>query len=273
MNHLIIASLVLSTLGGVGLRAAIIGSSSVSGESNRQSVEREANTMGAEVSIYLFNLRTFNERILPAYKAYVQDDDSDLLIGILKEVIKKFDRGELMYYQEAGIREACEKGIEILGEKIDDISKHDSYSQNTEEKYTREHKQDYVSKYLIYPLVLTLCLPRHEGINPKQDLTKSPLVGYLSEKSEWLADFITFGHPVRGGLFELELDEDFIISLGEPEGDELFTKEDIQELSTELSKISPPAKTELKEEFDNFQRLLKLALGNPDFKLVLSVQP
>jgi hypothetical protein len=56
----------------------------------------------------------------------------------------------------------------------------------------------------------------------------------------------------------------------EGESSELFTKEDIQEFSAELSKIPPPADAELKREYDNLKKLLGLALGNSDFKLVLS---
>lgn len=178
-------------------------------------------------------------------------------------------RGEPTPYPEVWRKDQYEKSIEILDGTIGVSPEDVPLSKSAEGKDAVERKRVFVRRHLIYPLAFTLCLPRIEGVNPRQDLSNTRLVGYLSEKSEWLEEFITFGRTVRGGVFELKLDKKLNFSIGE--SSELFTKEDIQEFSAELSKIPPPADAELKREYDNLKKLLGLALGNSDFKLVLSL--
>jgi hypothetical protein len=269
MKHFFIVSFSLLIVCGVQLKTTVAGYSGLLVHPTRQGVDREGKIMGADVSIYLFDVKTFDERISPAYQALVQRDNPASLIALLREVIQKFDRGESTPYPKVWRREKYEEGIEILNGTIDVSPEDVPLSKSAEGEDTHERKRFFVRQHLIFPLAFTLCLPRLEGVNPRQDLTNTRLVGYLSEKSEWLEEFITFGRTVRGGEFELMLDKELNLSLGE--SSELFTMEDIQEFSAELPKIPPPADAELKEEYNNLQKLLNLALGNADFKLVLSL--
>ena len=54
-------------------------------------ISRESSVPGAEVQIILFNRRTYKERVLPAYKSFLERCDHSSLIELLQECIQELD--------------------------------------------------------------------------------------------------------------------------------------------------------------------------------------
>ena len=49
---------------------------------------RNLNPMGVDIYLYLFNRQIFTTRIAPAYKQFVDKDDSKPIIALLREAIQ-----------------------------------------------------------------------------------------------------------------------------------------------------------------------------------------
>jgi hypothetical protein len=205
--------------------------------------------MGMDVSVQLFNLKVYNEKILPAYQALLEKDDPKLLVELLKNLAQEGDSKE--FYNEA---------IGILDGTVHYAP--DDYSFNLGIRETpRGAKQIFVEDNLSSRLLLAYCVPYDKGVNPKQDMSRSLLVDYLYKKSKWMKSLFTFSSTVHGASLQLTMGE----------SSEFFTKEDLIKFKTELNKLPIPKDLQTRTEFENLHSLVKLALTDPNLALVLSV--
>lgn len=222
--------------------------------------QRKATVMGTDVHLNLFDIRTYKERVLPAYQSFFKNDDTRPLVELLRECIQKLDADPQLAERLLWNSEVIEEDIGILNGTVYYTPDGNSSNQG-ETKESHKVRRDYAREFLSSNILQILCVPRDKRVNPEQDMTNTPLITYLYEKSEWIKDVFTFARPVRGGRLELAIGE----------SSELFTKEDIQKFSAELNKVPPPEDRQLRKEYDNLRAMLNTALEDPNLTLVLSV--
>ena len=122
----------------------------------------------------------------------------------------------------------------------------------------------YVRDQLTHWILMALCVPRGRGVNPEQNMTRSPLIPYLYKHSEWIEDRFTCVVELRGGMLEIPEGEDAL---------ELFSEEDLHEFCAELAKVpAPDGDIEIKKQLEEGQNYLRESLrqkvpeGSPEFK-------
>jgi hypothetical protein len=227
----------------------------------RQCLGRKSRVRGVNVDIYLFNIRSYREKVLPAYKQFFRKNDPELLITLLRECIEELNSNPQLSKQLLWDKESIEEDIGILMGTVY-YSPDGGYSSNQgEKKESHKVRRDYAREVLSSNILQILCVSRDKRMNPQQDMTNTPLITYLYEKSEWIKDLFTFVRPVKGGRLELAIGE----------SSEFFTKEDVQRLSVELSKVPPPEDYQLRKEYNNLRAMLNVALEDPNLTLVLSI--
>ena len=216
--------------------------------------------MGVDVSVYLFNLKNYREKVLPAYTSLVEKDEIDSLIALLKECDEKLVTNPQLSDKLLWDQESINEAIGILtGTTYYSPDDGRSSNQGSKEE-TQKVSRAFVRWVLASNVVEVLCVPQ-KGIVNEQDMTNTPLTRYLYDKSKWIKDLFTFARPVRGGRLELPIGESA----------EVFTKEDLQQFSNELNRIGPPEQPDLRRDFDNLREILKRAIEDSDLTLVISV--
>ena len=221
--------------------------------------------MGLSYYVHLFDLRAYREKALPAYQAFFEQDNSAPLILLLQEIIRGLDVSAALPGPTLLDREMYEEDIGILDGSVYYAPGIDYRTSRSGRKTTRENKRIYVRDGLIRMILMTLCVPRDRGVNPEQNMTRSPLIPYLYEHSKWIEDRFTSVEELRGGVLEIPEGEDAL---------ELFSEEDIHDFCAELAKVpAPEGHIEIKKQFEKEQNRLLESLRqqcpeeSPEFKV------
>jgi hypothetical protein len=214
--------------------------------------------------VHLFDLRAYREKVFPAYQSFFERDDSAPLILLLQEIIRGLDVSAAMPGPELWDREIYEEGIGILDGSVYYAPGANPETGRGGRKTTRENKRMYVRDGLIRMILTALCVPRDRGVNPEQNMTRSPLIPYLYEHSEWIEDRFTSIVELSGGMLDIPEGEDAM---------ELFSEEDLHEFCAELAKIpAPEGDIEIKKQLEKGQNLMRESLRqqvpeeSPEFK-------
>jgi hypothetical protein len=226
------------------------------GEKNLQ---RKSRVMGTEVQIILFSRRTYNERVLPAYRS-LRKGDTAPLIAVLRECVEKIESNPTLAEQLLWNKEIIEEDIGILTGTVY-YSPDDRRSNQGEKKESDLVKREYARQLLASNIVQVLCVPRAETLKTELATTNNRLIPYLYEKSTWIKEVLTFQRLAKGGHLEFPIGE----------STEILTKEDMQRFSVELDKMPDPEDPDLRKEYINLRALLKIALDHPDWTLAVSV--
>jgi|RhiMethySRZTD1v2_1073278.scaffolds.fasta_scaffold1143524_1 hypothetical protein len=220
--------------------------------------------MGLSCYVHLFDLRAYREKTLPAYRAFFEQDDSAQLILLLQEIINGLDASAALPGPRLSGRDIYEEGIGILDGSVYYAPGVDYETSHSGRKTTRKNKRMYVRDQLIYQILMALCVPRNRGVNPEQNMSRSPLIPYLYEHSEWIEDRFTHVEELRGGMLEIPEGEDAL---------EVFSEEDLYEFCAELAKVpAPEGDIELKKQLEKGQNLMRESLRqqfpeeSPEFK-------
>ena len=220
--------------------------------------------MGLDYYVHLFDLRTYREKTLPAYRAFFDQNDSAPLILLLQEIIHGLDVNAALPGPTLSDREIYEEGIGILDGSVYYAPGANYETSRSGRKTTRENKRMYVRDGLTHKILMALCVPRDRGVNPEQNMTRSQLIPYLYEHSEWIEDRFTGGEELRGGMLEIPEGEDAL---------ELFSEEDIHEFCAALAKVpAPDGDIEIKKQLEEGKNYLRESLkqqfpeGSPEFK-------
>jgi len=220
--------------------------------------------VGLDYYVHLFDLRAYREKAAPAYQAFFEQDDSAPLILLLQEIIHGLDVSAALPGQTLWDKEVYEEGIGILDGSVYYAPGINNETSRSGRKTTRQNKRMYVRDQLIHMILMALCVPRDRGVNPEQNMTRSPLIPYLYEHSEWIKDRFTSVEELRGGMLEIPEGED---------APELFSEEDLHEFSAELAKVpAPEGDIEIKKQLEKAQNDLRDTLrqqvpeGSPEFK-------
>jgi len=220
--------------------------------------------VGLSYYVHLFDLRTYREKAWPAYQAFFERDDSTPLILLLQEIICGLDVNTALPGPTLWDKELYEEGIGILDGSVYYAPGANYETGCSGRKTTRENKRMYVRDGLTYMILMALCVPRDRGVNPEQNMTRSSLIPYLYEHSEWIEDRFTSVVDLRGGMLDIPEGEDAL---------ELFSEEDLQEFSAELAKVpAPKGDIEIKKQFEKGQNRMRESLRqqvpeeSPEFK-------
>lgn len=226
-----------------------------------QQREGKLRVMGFDYYVHLFNLRVYEEKVLPAYRVFLEKDDTQPLITLLSECSQILDADPQLSERLLWSKKSREEDIGILSGSVYYNSRGDYATSRGERKTTREDKRTFAQGLLSSKILQVLCVPRDKGVSPEQNMGRTPLIPYLYERSEWIKDLFTSVRQVRGGTLEF--------SIGECT--EIFTKQDLQEFNMQLDNVQPPKDIVLRKEYDNLRALLKLTLKDEDLTLALSV--
>lgn len=204
--------------------------------------------MGLDYYVHLFDLRAYREQVLPAHQAFFERDDSAPLIFLLQEIISGLDVSAALPGPTLLDREVYEEDIGILDGSIYYAPGINYETTRSGRKTKRKNKRMYVRDHLINLVLMALCVPRDRGVNPEQNMGRSPLIPYLYEHSEWIEKIFT-GGTLRGGM--LEITEGYCAL-------EHFSEEDLQEFKTALADIpAPEGDIEIKKQLEKAQNQLR----------------
>jgi len=208
--------------------------------------------VGLSYYVHLFNLRTYREKAWPAYQAFFDQDDSAPLILLLQEIIRGLDVSAALPGPTLWDKELYEEGIGILDGSVYYAPGANYETGRSGRKTTRENKRMYVRDGLTYMILMALCVPRDRGVNPEQNMTRSPLIPYLYEHSEWIEGRFTSVIELSGGMLEIPEGEDAL---------ELFSEEDLHEFCAELAKVpAPEGEIEIKKQLEQGQNRMRESL-------------
>jgi len=220
--------------------------------------------VGLDFYVHLFNIKAYREKALPAYKAFFEQDDPAQLILLLQEIIRGLDVSAALPGPELRSKKGYEEEIGILDGSVYYAPRIDYETRRSGRKTTRENKRMYVRDQLIHTILMASCVPRDRGVNPEQNMGRSPLIPYLYEHSEWIEGRFTCVEELRGGMLEIPEGEDFL---------ELFSEEDLLEFSAELANVPAPEgdiwiKKHFEEELNRLRESLRQQVpeGSPEFK-------
>lgn len=216
--------------------------------------------MGVSVRLHLFDVETYREKVLPAYSVFLGEDDPAPLAALFTECAEVLDAHPELSRQLFLDREIIEEDIGILTGEVYYSPDGGQTSNQGEGATARKLKRNY-ARELASGVLRVLCVARDRGVDPEQDMSRTPLLPYLYEKSEWIKDVFTFARPVGGTPLELTIGEDA----------RLFTDKELQVFITELDKVPPPDAPDLRAEYDNLRALLRLASESSNLALVLSL--
>jgi hypothetical protein len=216
--------------------------------------------MGVYVDIQLFNLKAYKEELLPAYQAYSRNKNVESIITLLRDLCQKLGTSPKLSKAIGWNSQECENQIRVLKEGIYIYSDEAKGIFKTIEVSQRDQR-NWLRSSIIPRIVEALCVPYdREDVYPEQTLSDSPFANYLYEHSKLFGSFWTFLHKNRSEVLKPAIGET----------GEALTKEGIQELNAELSKISPPTDPRMRKEYNNFRNMVKLALEDPSLTLVIT---
>jgi hypothetical protein len=213
------------------------------------------NIMGTNVQIELFNYQVYNDVVLPAYKEFLQKNNSKPLKNLLIRAInerKLIDSDDLDVVSVLELEEA----LGILEGNIYYSSKG---LQEAQSKTTQDDLEIFVRGSVGPELVRLFCIDRLHGINPTQSMTQGPLIRYLYTKSEWIKEIFTFEKEIASGSLE--------IAIGECT--EIMPKKEVAIFYDEVLKASKPSgNAQLCKDYENLCKMLKTALDNVELVIV-----
>ena len=216
----------------------------------------------ADVVVYLFDTKTYQARVLPAYAAYLKTNDPKPVIVLIQECIRLLNANRTQARQLHWDEETLKEDIGIINGTVYYSPDEGKTNNQGRGRIARGVRQEYARQQLSGKIVEILCVPYDKGVGPEQDMTNSGLVTYLYKSSRWIEEVFTFLRPVVG--------KPYVYGIGE--STEPFTQRSIEEFDRELAKVEQPQDEKLRGEFDNLRALVRKALDDPDLTLVLSVQ-
>jgi hypothetical protein len=223
----------------------------------KNKVPIKVETMSADIYIYLFDPQSYEERLLPAYKAFVDKGVSDALVRLLKDAIPRLATVARGYGEPELSTKSYEESIAILTGKQYYSSQ--GKQRNAGEVTTREDLRSLVDNSIAPDLLQVYCIPRNLGVNPEQSMSRKALAEYLYSQSRWIEDYFTGSRQVTGPVPEIKLGE----------FSQFFSSEEIEAFDKELLRLRRPTDdAALADSFDNLRTLVHIAATKPTFRLL-----
>ena len=218
--------------------------------------------LSADVSVHLFNINTYKNRVLPALRTYLTSNDPRPLLQLLKQCNRILEANPKLSQRLFWNSEMIKEGIGILDGTVYYSPDEGKTTNRGRSNSARRVRRNYAKQQLSPMIVEVLCVPFDKGIDPEQDMTNSRLVTYLYDRADWIKDVFTFSGNATGRGLQFPIGE----------STEPFTESGMEQLDRELTKVEDPTDADLRSELDNFRAVVKKALAEPDLILVLSVR-
>jgi hypothetical protein len=185
--------------------------------------------MGIDNYLYLFDPRTYERRLIPAYRSFLDLGHTEPLIALLKEVIRSLPSNEGQLAEGLQSAESYQEDIEILEGlgKREGTRRHPNALPAPKQRHSRNRR--YVSESIVPDLVIALCVPRDRGVIPQQQM-ESALALHQKENPEWIEDLLSGVQTPTGGVLEVSLGEGYT---------EIFSRQDLETLAAELDALPP----------------------------------
>jgi hypothetical protein len=132
--------------------------------------------MGLDYYLYPFNLRTYEDRVYPAYQSLKGSANAEPLLALVYECDRILDA-------EPALREKLYWTTESVAEDVGVLDGTVYYSSRGESRTpgkatSREDKEFYARVFLAPKVLEVLCVPRFADATP-QNMGMTPLVPYL----------------------------------------------------------------------------------------------
>lgn len=201
--------------------------------------------MGADVAVFLFDVRRYERELLPAYRSFVERSDVKPLVSLLHQALPTAATGRR---QRSFVRprEVYQEYIDILVGRV----YYNSQGEPPGEPPHGTSAEDlrlFVDRSVAPALLKLICVPSTADFDTEQDMSKRGLTKFLYEHSRWIEDYFTFAKEPSGPRPE--------ITLGE--WNRLFSKEEVHAFNREVARMATPSDPETIEDFANLRALLR----------------
>ncbi|MGD1071457.1 MAG: hypothetical protein ABSB15_15050 [Bryobacteraceae bacterium] len=187
--------------------------------------------------ICLFDLRAYDERIVPALGLYRDEYNPEGVVRLLRDV--------------AGMLPELRREPERIPLGEEDYE-HWIVALEPDAGYKPSEQ---TMKDVQEMLVPELCVPHGLGFNPMQNMEK--LGPWLSERSKWFAGLEDGSEELEGGELEFTFGSDNLIA----------SQQQIEKSLEEMRGIAPPAGP-LSRDFENLRKLVEKAKSEPAYTLL-----
>ena len=228
--------------------------------SSRRAHKREPiSSMGADPVLHLFDLRSYQYVVLPAYRAFVDHSDHGPLLELfdraLPTIAARHDRLGLISMPD----EVYQEYRDIVAGKVFYSA---SGEQTGDQSATSASDLRFFVDGFVVPVLLRLfCVPQTVGFHPEQNMSDPLLAEYLFERSRWIEDYFTFAKEPSGPVLELRF----------AEWGRLFSREELVQFDRELFGMDQPRGESVRNDLDNLRSLVRTASERPQSGLLLSI--
>lgn len=210
--------------------------------------------VGVYAILYVLNSDAYENRLLPAYRAFTKSGDVHPILQLVGEA--KAHPPNSRDDSEVPTIDECR---EILDRFADggpaNLKAQVEWGNGSERSLT-----DIVRFNLSSILMRFLCLVRQENRVVEQAVWETEFMQYIYRHSDWLERFFTFSILFEGGLLEI------------PWGEctELLSRDQARQLLDETRKVPAPPDEALRTDHENLIRLLELGLSQRSFAVAVS---
>ena len=214
--------------------------------------------MGTSVMLSLIDLPAFDQRLTPAYSAYVKSSDTSALVELVRNVISDY-AAEVGRVPEIPSLEVWQEYLDILTGKVfysSDGTPHAQLRQTS-----ANDLRTLIDNSIAPALMRFICIP-HNLRAVEQDMSHRQLMMYLYDHSRLVEDYFTFATEPTGRTPQIKLGE----------WSRFFSPDEVRQLDQEVSKVPRPEDRNVIEGgFDNLRSLLQTAVVRSDLGLLVTV--
>lgn len=210
--------------------------------------------MGLDYYLYPFNLRTYEDRLYPAYQSLTDSGNAEPLLALVHECDRILAAEPVLRQKLYWTKESVAEDAGVLDGTVYYSTKGGSSSPG--KTTSRDDKEFYVRVFLAPKILEILCVPRFADATP-QNMGRTPLLPYLYARSELIKDLFTTVRDLRGEVLDLSIGEET----------QLFSDEDLLEFKAALESVAAPTDQDVRTEYDNLVRLVELTTQDPELTL------
>lgn len=235
--------------------------------------------MGTSNSLHAFDVDACKQKLLPAYRALVDRKDGAPLAALLSAISRDLGDAEGLTKEEvereiaaataSSEPERFDRMIANLKRRSGDPGRPTILTSQEAAEFARDlespnkthqEKLELLRVGAIQALVESLCFPWNLGFEPQINLSWTPLTGYLSQDSPWLANVLT-GAGLSGRPLPVSTGEATV----------LFTAAELERFEDELSRVSlPQGDSAVSAELDHLRRLVSAVRSERRLALALT---
>lgn len=214
--------------------------------------------MGTTVMLSLIDLTAFDQRLNPAYSAYLKSSDTSELVELVRNVISNY-AANVGRVPDLPSLEVWQEYLDVLTGKVfysSDGTPHDQLRETSSNDL-----RVLIDNSIAPALMRFLCIPNNLPA-VEQDMSHRQLMTYLYDHSRLIEDYFTFAAEPTGRIPQIKLGE----------WSRFFSPGEVRQMGEEMSKMPRPEDRDVIEGgFDNLHSLLQTAVVRSDLGLLVTV--